>query len=418
MNRNYQILRRRNSGRWKDVGPRSISLQVSVEDLAVAAREGIHNLMERLGLELMSRTIERERAELTQGPQRVGYRWGSQAGFAFLNGRKVALAHPRVRTLDGRREVALASYAKFQEDGAGRVAYRDLMRGVSTRNYADGVEGFLNGYGLEKSSVSRQFVRASGEKLRELMERDLSKQRFVVVFIDGIGFAEHLLIVALGVDEKGRKHTLGLWQGATENATVCQALFDDLSRRGLDAQNGLLFVTDGGKGLRAAIQKTFGKIAQVQRCLEHKKRNVLEHLPKHRQAEFRGKLSAAYGMLDYAEAKRALLACVAELERINPSAAASLREGLEETLTLHRLRVPAALRASLSTTNPIESPFAYAREKTHRVKRWRGGDQVQRWAASALLAAEKSWHRVKGHTLMAQLVEALSRRENGQQRIG
>jgi transposase-like protein len=366
----------------------------------------------------MGRTIERERAELTEGPERVGYKWGSQPGFAFLNGRKVPLPHQRVRTLNGRREVPLQSYAKFQEDGAGRVAYRDLMRGVSTRNYAEGVEGFLSGYGLDKSSVSRQFVRASGEKLRELMERDLAKQKFAVVFIDGIGFAEHLLIVALGVDEKGRKHTLGLWQGATENATVCQALFDDLARRGLEAKNGLLFVTDGGKGLRAAIQRTFGKTAQVQRCLEHKKRNVLEHLPKHRQAEFRGKLSAAYGMVDYAEAKRALLACVAELERINPSAAASLREGLEDTLTLHRLKVPAALRASLSTTNPIESTFAYARYKTHRVKRWRGGDQVQRWAASALLAAEKSWHRIKGHRLLPQLVEALSRREIGQQTNG
>jgi putative transposase len=384
----------------------------------VAAREGMHNLMERLGLELMTRTIERERVELTEGPERAAHKWGSQPGYAFLNGRKVPLPNQRVRTLDGRREVPLQSYAKFQEDGAGRVAYRDLMRGVSTRDYAGGVEGFLTGYGLEKSSVSRQFVRASEEKLRELMERDLSKLKLVAVFIDGIGFAEHLLIVALGVDEKGEKHTLGLWQGATENATVCQALFDDLARRGLDAKSGLLFITDGGKGLRAAIQRTFGKGAQVQRCLEHKKRNVLDHLPKHRQPEFRRKLSAAYAMLEYAEAKRALLACVAELERINPSAAASLREGIEETLTLHRLKVPAALRASLSTTNPIESPFAYVRGKTHRVTRWRGGDQVQRWAASALLAAEKSWHSVKGHTLMAQLVEALSRRENGQQTNG
>lgn len=418
MKRKYQIVHRRNSGRWKEAGSRSIALQVSVEDLAVAAREGMHNLMERLGLELMTRTIERERTELTEGAERAGYKWGSQPGFAFLNGRKVALAHQRVRTLDGHQEMRLRSYAKFQEDGAGRVAYRDLMRGVSTRNYAEGVEGFLDGYGLEKSSVSRQFVRASGEKLRELMERDLSTLKLAAVFIDGIGFAEHLLIVALGVDEEGRKRTLGLWQGATENAAVCQSLFDDLARRGLSVENGLLFILDGGKGLRAAIQKTFGKQAEVQRCLEHKKRNVLEHLPKHRQSEFRGKLSAAYAMIEYAEAKRALSACVAELERINPSAAASLREGLEETLTLHRLQVPAALRTSFSTTNPIESPFAYTREKTNRVKRWHGGDQVQRWAASALLSAEQTWRRVRGHTLMPKLIDALSRREIGQQTNG
>ena len=410
MKRKYQILRRRNSGYWSEAAG-SVSLQVSLADLATAAREGMHDLMERLGLELMARTIEQERAALTEGPERVGYKWGSQPGFTFMNGRKVPLAHPRVRTLNGRREVPLRSYAKFQEDAGGRVAFRDLMRGVSTRNYAEGVEGFLQGYGVEKSSVSRQFVRASEEKLRELMERDLSKLDMAVVFIDGIGFADHLLIVALGVDRAGKKHTLGLWQGVTEKAEICQELLKDLERRGLDATKGLLFVIDGGKGLRAAIQRSYGRTAAVQRCLEHKKRNVLDHLPQHRQAEFRRKLSAAYAMLDHDEAKRALLACVADLERINPSAAASLREGLDETLTLHRLNVPAALRVSLSTTNPIESPFAFAREKTHRVKRWRAGDQVQRWTASALLAAEKSWRRVKGHKLMPELIEALSRME-------
>lgn len=262
--------------------------------------------------------------------------------------------------------------------------------------------------------MSRQFVRASAEKLRELMERDLSALNLATLFIDGIGFAGHLLVVAMGVDEEGRKHALGLWQGATENAEVCQALLDDLVRRGLDPKKSCLFIIDGGKGLRAAIKRTFGKQAEVQRCHEHKKRNVAELLPKHRQTEFRRKMTAAYAMLDYDEAKRALLACVHDLERINPSAAASLREGLEETLTLHRLRVPAALRKSLSTTNPIESPFAYVREKTGRVKRWRGGDQVQRWAASALLKAEKTWHPLRGHTQMPELLEALRRRGDGQ----
>jgi hypothetical protein len=175
--RKYQIIRRRNSGYWSEAA-RSVSLQVSLADLATAAREGMHDLMERLGLELMAKTIEQERAALTEGPERVGYKWGSQPGFTFMNGRKVPLA-------------------KFQEDAAGRVAFRDLMRGVSTRNYAEGVEGFLHGYGVEKSSVSRQFVRASEEKLRELMERDLSKLDLAAVFIDGIGFADHLLIGVL-----------------------------------------------------------------------------------------------------------------------------------------------------------------------------------------------------------------------------
>ena len=399
----------------KEVGRRSVSLQVPVADLVVAAREGMGQLADRIGLELMGRAMDVERMQLTEGPERVGHKWGSQPGFVYWNGRKVDLPNKRVRTLDGSNEVRLHSYEGFQRDGVeGRAALRELMRGVSTRDYREGAEGFLRGYGLDRSSVSRQFVRASAEKLRELMERDLGELNLAVLFIDGIGFAGHLLVVAMGVDQEGRKHPLGLWQGATENAEVCQALLDDLVRRGLDPKKSCLFVIDGGKGLRAAVKRTFGKQAEGQRCHEHKKRNVTGLLPKHRQAEFRRKMTAAYGMLDYGEAKTALMASVRELERINPSAAASLREGLEETLTLHRLGVPAALRKSLSTTNPLESPFAYVREKTGRVKRWRGGDQVQRWAASALLKAEKTWRKVKGHTLMPKLLEALRRRENGQ----
>ena len=413
--RKYQILRRRDSGRLKQVGRRAVPLMVPVADLVSAAREGMRDLADRMGLELMRLTVEQERTRLTESPERVGWKHGSQPGFVHWNGRKVAFPNLRVRSF-GNEEVRLPSYAKFQEDSKqGRTALRDMMRGVSTRDYSEGVEGFLRGYGATRSSVSRQFLRASEAKLRELMERDLSKLDLVALFVDGIGFAEHLQVVAMGVDAKGKKHALGLWQGATENLTVCQALLNDLIRRGLDPSKNYLFILDGGKGLRAAVQRVFGKRGEVQRCHEHKKRNVVGLLPKHLQGEFRRKLSAAYGMTEYAEAKKAMLACLRELERINPSAAASLREGMEDTLTLHRLKVPSALRKSLSTTNPIESPFAYVRQKTCRVKRWRGGDQVQRWVAAAILRAEKTWRKVKGHANMPKLVEALRRRETGQE---
>ncbi len=413
--RKYQILRCRNSGRLKPVGQRTVSLTVPVAELFSAAQEGMRDLGDRMGLELMRLTVDHERVRLTESPERVGRKHGSQPGFVHWNGRKVGFPNLRVRSF-GNEEVRLPSYAKFQEDGTqGRVALRDMMRGVSTRDYGEGVEGFLRGYGATRSSVSRQFMRASEAKLRELMERDLSKLDLVALFIDGIGFAGYLQVVAMGVDAKGRKHALGLWQGATENLTVCQALLNDLVRRGLDPAKQCLFILDGGKGLRAAVQRIFGKRGEVQRCHEHKKRNVLELLPKHLQGEFRRKLSAAYGMTEYAEAKKALLACLRELEKINPSAAASLREGMEDTLTLHRLKVPSALRKSLSTTNPIESPFAYVRQKTCRVKRWRGGDQVQRWAAAAILKAERTWKKVRGHKLMPDLVAALRRRETGQE---
>jgi putative transposase len=410
----YQILRRRDSGRVREQGRRTTLLTVPIAELAAAAREGMRDLADRMGLELMRLAVEEERMAVTEGPERVGWKHGSQPGFVHWNGRKVAFPNMRARSFDG-EEVKLGSYAKFQEDGvSGRLALRDMMRGVSTRDYAQGSEGFLRGYGMTRSSVSRAFIRASEAKLAELMERDLSKLGLVALFMDGVGFDGHLLIVAMGVDAQGGKHALGLWQGATENQVVCQELLNDLIRRGLDPEGRYLFVIDGGKGLRAAIVRTFGKRGEVQRCQEHKKRNVAEHLPAHRQGEFRRKMAAAYAMTDYAEAKASLEALVRELERINPSAAASLREGMEETLTLHRLQVPAALRVSLSTTNPMESPFATVRERTHRVKRWRGADQAQRWAASALLRAETKWRRLRGCAHMSVLVEALRRREIGQ----
>ena len=414
----YQILRRRDSGRMKELGRRSVSLMVPVAELVAAAREGMRDLADRAGMELMRLAVQEERIAVTEGPERAGWKYGRQPGFVHWNGRKVAFPNMRVRSFDG-EEVRLQSYAKFQEDGAnGRLALRDMMRGVSTRDYREGVEGFLRGYGTARSSVSRGFIRASEAKLKELLERDLSKIDLVTVFMDGVNFQGQLQVVAMGVDTKGGKHALGLWQGATENQVVCQALLDDLIRRGLDPEKRYLFVIDGGKGIRAAIQRTFGKRGEVQRCQEHKKRNVSEHLPKHLQAEFRRKMSAAYGMTDYTEARKALESCLRELERINPSAAASLREGMEETLTLHRLDVPAALRVSLSTTNPMESPFATVRERTWRVRRWRSADQVQRWAATALLRAEKSWRRIRGSGQMSVLVEALRRRENGQEANG
>lgn len=409
----YHVLRRRDSGRMKEVGRRSVSLMVPVAELVTAAREGMRDLSDRMGLELMRLAVDQERVAVTEGPERVGRKHGSQPGFVHLNGRKVGFPNMRVRSFDD-EEVKLQSYATFQRDGKnGRLALRDMMRGVSTRDYSQGVEGFLRGYGIARSSVSRAFIRASEAKLRELMERDLSKLDLVALFMDGVSFQGHLEVVAVGVDAQGRKHALGLWQGATENQVLCQALLDDLIRRGLVPEKRYLFVIDGGKGLRAAIQRTFGKRGEVQRCQEHKKRNVAEHLPKHMQADFRRKLAAAYGMTEYAHAKTALEACVRELERLNPSAAASLREGMEETLTLHRLNVPALLRVSLSTTNPMESPFATVRERTWRVRRWRGADQVQRWAAAALLRAEKAWRRLRGAAQMNVLVEALRRRENG-----
>jgi len=409
--RKYQILERKGK-KFEEVRG-AIPFSLPVNELMEGVREHVEAFAERAGLELMRLVVEEERSHITEGSGARGYRWASQPGYAVWNGRKVAFPNLRVRTRDGRKEIPLKSYRRFQADGEmSRLALRDLMRGVSSRNYEGGVEGMLRGYGFKKSSVSRQFIAASAGKLRDLMERDLKPLDLAAILVDGIGFGDHLLVAAIGVDMKGEKHALGLWQGATENAAVSKALLEDLVRRGLNPERKYLFVIDGSKALRSAINKVFGTRAAVQRCQEHKKRNVAGHLPDELQGEFRRRMNAAYAMTDYKDARNALLECVRSLERINPSAAASLKEGMEETLTLHELGLPESLRKSLTTTNIIESAFSTVRNKTGRVKRWSGGDQAQRWAASALLWAEKSWRRIKGFRQMPQLAEALKRWKN------
>lgn len=404
----YQILKTRGE-RLKEVKG-SIPFSIPISELMNSVREHVEAVSERAGLEIMKMVVEQERAYLTEVSGRGCYKWGSQPGFAVWGGRKVEFPNLRVRAKNGKKEIPLESYAAFQNDGEmSRLALRDLMRGISTRNYKEGVEGVLSGYGVKKSSVSRQFIAASADKLKELLERDLSGLNLAVVFIDGVGFADNLLVAAIGVDSGGNKHPLGLWQGATENATVCKSLLEDLIRRGLDPHQKYLFVIDGSKALRSAIKHCFAERGLVHRCQQHKRKNVEDHLPDHLQGEFRRRMNAAYAMTGYEDALKALQDCARDLDRINPSAAASLREGMEETITLHRLGLPDALRKSLSTTNLIESPFAFVREKTGRVKRWRGADQAQRWTASALLLAEKSWRRIRGYTLMPKLLEALGR---------
>jgi transposase-like protein len=255
---------------------------------------------------------------------------------------------------------------------------RNMVLGISSRNYEEAVTDFIKGYGIKKSSVSRHFVKATAEQMREFLERDLSGLDLVAIFIDGIEFKGHLLVVALGLDKGGKKHVLGLWQGATENAAVCMSLLEDVARRGLDVGKDYLFVLDGSKALRSAVAKMFGSDATVQRCHQHKRRNVLDHLPKEHKHSIDARIGAAYKMVDYHAAKKSLELTVKHLEKLNPSAAASLKEGLEETLTIHRLGVTGLLRKTLQTTNPIESCFSVTRTITGRVKRWRGDDMVQR----------------------------------------
>ena len=417
MEKRYRKMQRKVNGKIRELGEGGILLE-----LPLPVAEVIGNLPQLIGelaqetgilLMLAAMTAECERIagpKDSKNPLRTANWWGSDLRPVYYDRQEVIIDRPRVRGKDN-KEIPLATYEAFRNPRGMRDAVlKNMVLGISSRNYEEAVSGFMKGYGIRKSSVSRHFVKATAEQMREFLERDLSGLDLVAVFIDGIEFKGHLLVVAMGLNRDGRKHILGLCQGATENAEVCKSLLEDLSRRGLDTGKDYLFVLDGAKALRAAVAKVFGTKALVQRCQAHKRRNVLKHLSERHQSAVDARISAAYKMADYEEARKSLDLTVRYLERLNPDAAASLKEGLEETLTIHKLGITGLLRKTLSTTNPLESCFSGVRTTTGRVKRWRGGDMAQRWAVAALLRAEKKFRRVKGYREIPKLVAVLQQK--------
>ena len=287
--------------------------------------------------------------------------------------------------------------------------FRKVWRGLSCRDYAACAEAVPEAFGLSASSVSRRFIRASTRALRTLCERRLDRDEFVALVLDGKTFAEDSMVIALGITTTGEKKILGFVQTATENEPVCAVFVRELVERGLRTERGLLCVIDGAKGLRKAIQTVFGLQATVQRCQWHKRENVVRYLPKGQQASWRRRLQQAYERPTYPDAKAALLRLRQELRPVNLSAATSLDEGFEETLTLHRLGVFVTVGLSLKTTNCLESLNAQLGQLTDKVDRWRTSDQKQRWVASALLAIEPRLRRIKGYRHLLQLQGALQR---------
>jgi putative transposase len=343
-------------------------------------------------------------------PERTVTRYGHQGGVVVIAGQKLPVERPRIRYTQRCGEAELENYACLQSPEAmPQAVLRRLVRGVSCRDYEDVVDMAREGFGVKKSSVSRSFVKASAKVVRELAERRFDGIRFPVIYIDGTPYAGETMIAAMGITEDGTKRLLGVRQGATENAAVCTALLEDLCSRGLDTSSPTLLVLDGAKALHAAVKRVWGQKALIQRCQVHKQRNVRQHLPQKHWEGLSRQLNAAYHETDYAQALKGLKTTARWLERLNPDAAASLREGMEETLTVVRLGVPELLRRTLATTNPIESAFSVAENVTRRVKCWREGDMRQRWCIAGLMRAESKFRRVKGHGHMAQLLTALDR---------
>jgi putative transposase len=334
-------------------------------------------------------------------------RWGAQPGSIYLADQKLPILVPRVRDRQAQCEVPLATYAALQTPRTQDVGlFRRVLGGLSCRDYEAAAEAVPEAFGLARSSVSRRFIRASARELRRLQERRLDDAEWLVLVLDGKAFAGDQLVVALGVTVTGEKRILGLVQTASENQRVIASFLRALGERGFPLDRPLLAVLDGAKGLRAAVREVFGDVP-VQRCQWHKRENVVSYLAKREQPTWRRKLQAAYAHPTYAAAHRALERLHRELRLVNESAAASLAEGLDETLTLHRLHVFAELGVSFKTTNLIESVMARLEAKTHRVTRWRTSDQKLRWCGAALWAMERKFRRVKNYRHLPLLHQAL-----------
>jgi transposase-like protein len=342
-------------------------------------------------------------------------RWSRQRGSVYLGEQKVAVLYRRLRDRSQKREVPLRTIKQLQQphQADGRLLLQ-ILRGLSCRSYAECAQVIPATFGLSPSSLSRRFVRASARKLQQLCERRLESHDLVALFLDGKTFAEDEMVIALGITLSGEKVILGFLQTGTENERVCSEFLQGLLERGLRIEQGLLCIVDGAQGLHKGIQKAFGSWALIQRCQWHKRENVVAYLPKSQQTLWRRKLQAAYEKPTYTEAKTALLRIRQELRLINLSAVSSLDEGLEETLTLHRLGVFPQLGLSLKTTNCLESLLSQIGQRTGKVDRWRNSDQKQRWIASALLDIEPQLRRVKGYRHLPTLRAALQREIRGQ----
>jgi len=394
---------------------RQIQLLLDPEEMVAMLQQSVNDFATEVGLKVARLLLDDEveqrcGSRYERVAERTVTRYGRQRGMVVIAGQKLPIERPRVRYTQRCGEAELENYARLQSPEAmPQAVLKRLVRGVSCRDYEGVVDLAREGFGVKRSSVSRSFVKASAKELRQLAERRFDGERFPVVYIDGTPYAGEAMIAALGITEDGQKRLLGLRQGATENAAVCTALLEDLSARGLDTSSPTLLVLDGSKALHAAAKRVWGRNALIQRCQVHKKRNVQQHLPQKHWAEVSRQLNAAYHETDYDQALKGLKTTARWLERLNPDAAASLREGMEETLTVVRLGVPELLRRTLATTNPIESAFSVAENVTSRVKRWRDGDMRKRWCTAGLLRAESKFRRVKGYRHMPQLLRALDR---------
>ncbi|RDI73187.1 Transposase, Mutator family [Gaiella occulta] len=392
-------------------------VQEALGQLVGAAKEGLLALSVGVGLGVLAELMEEEVVDVVgakgrHDAERTAVRHGHESGEVTLGGRRVGVERPRVRSADGRAEMRLQTYVYFADrDPLSRSVLERMLAGVSTRRYRRtqepvGSEVEQAARSTSRSAVSRTFIERTRRSLGELMSRRLDDVRLAVMMIDGLELQGRTNVVALGISTEGVKIPLGLWEGSSENATVATALLSDLVERGLDPEQGILFVIDGAKALRKAVRNVFGD-APVQRCLRHKERNVTEHLPERDRPNVQQRLRRAWAQDDHARALDQLRRLAGELDHVHPGAAGSLREGMEETLTLTRLGVSGSLKRTLSSTNPCESMIEIVRRTQRNVKRWSSGEMALRWTAAGMLEAERQFRKIIGYRDLATLLVAI-----------
>jgi transposase-like protein len=414
MKKAYQIDERRAIEKFRahlqnDHG--AIQMILPLAEIAQKLRSGVAQFLLQAQLQLLTLIMEDEINSMTgpvyeRGGDKEVQRWGYQEGSVVINGQKVPVQRPRARGERG--DVKIGSYELFRrEEEQQRRIWEAITRGLSMRGYGPTVREAEESFAIEKSAVSEKFVAMSAKKVDELLKRDLAKVRVCALLLDGVEVKQQHLVTALGIDEMGRKTILGFHQGASENQAACDGLFADLARRGLNFRQLHLNLVDGAKALSAGVRKYCGDNSPIVRCQLHKRRNIVGHFSEEDQPGWDRRLANAYDLRSYREAKAALLRIQDELKHVNPSAARSLEEGMEETLTLHRLKVPVELWKTLSSTNVIESAFSIVRVVCRNVKRWRPGNQIERWVGSGLLVAEKQFRRIDGYRALPGLLSAL-----------
>jgi transposase-like protein len=396
----------------------SVQIPLPMQEILADVRHAFLGLCIDTGCQVLAKMMEMDRQALC-GPKGVpdtsrrAVRGGHTRSQVVVGGQRMAIKRPRARGVDS-GELKLPSFAwAAAADPLNAATLSAIAGGVSTRRYA-ATQGELppphEAIADSKSAVSRRFVALSKAQLEQWTARRLDELDLPVVMIDGMHLGEHVTLIALGIDAQGNKHVLGLHEGSTEATRVVRKLLSDLLGRGLDGQRMRLWVIDGGKALRKAIVEVFGVTALIQRCQEHKRRNVIEHLPEAMHASVSRALRDAWKVKDAALAKRQLLRLVSSLQADHPGAAASLSEGLQETLTVQQLGIAGALYRTLRTTNPIENLNSSVAHYSRNVKRWRNGEMIMRWVAGALEDAGGRFRKLKGHSAMKTLLDALQRR--------